>query len=158
MYYITFVHAPNDLNQINQFWEEIGNLNLGLNIPWLVIGDFNAITDPSEKLGGLPPRRNSTVAFNDFIFDNHLLDLGFSGNRFTWSNLQDGDDNNKFRLDRALCSIPWRTAFDKAILYNEPMIGWDHTPLRLNLHGVLARKNTLFTSMRDGLKIKTVLR
>ncbi|CAN1124924.1 hypothetical protein LINPERHAP2_LOCUS2624, partial [Linum perenne] len=57
--------------------------------------------------------------------------LHFSGIKFTWSNFQDGNDNIKIRLDRALCSSEWIILFDKAIIHHEAMIGSDHTPLRL---------------------------
>ncbi|CAN1127223.1 Putative ribonuclease H protein At1g65750 [Linum perenne] len=108
------------------------------------MGGFNAIIDPSEKIGGLPPRHNSTKAFKEFIFNNHLMDLGYTGNKFTWSNLQEGDDNIKVRLDRELCSFSWRTYYDKAIIHHEPMIGSDHSPIRLQFYGNANKKTAPF--------------
>ncbi|CAN0843773.1 hypothetical protein LINGRAHAP2_LOCUS4036 [Linum grandiflorum] len=63
------------------------------------------------------------------------MDLGFEGQRFTWTNYRNGNDNVKGRLDRALCTPTRRIHFHKAILYHEAMIGSDHTPLHLDTKG-----------------------
>ncbi|CAN1218975.1 Transposon TX1 uncharacterized 149 kDa protein [Linum perenne] len=134
VYYVTFLHAPNDVSERSELWETLSRLNPDPDVPWLLLGDFNAVIAPHEKQGKHPPRNDSTNAFKDFITNNHLLDMGYRGNMFTWSNNQEGEDNVKVRLDRGLCSVAWRTLFDKAVIYHETIIGSDHAPLRLELH------------------------
>ncbi|CAN0908103.1 hypothetical protein LINGRAHAP2_LOCUS25121, partial [Linum grandiflorum] len=71
--------------------------------------------------------------FKNFISLNGLIDIGFHGPCYTWTNYQVGVDNIKERLDRVLCNHPWRIEYDKAKLYHETMIRSDHNPLRLEL-------------------------
>ena len=50
------------------------------------IGDFNAIANGKEKSGGALVRYNDIKDFKAFISNVGLLDLGFQGPSFTWSN------------------------------------------------------------------------
>ncbi|KAK5832639.1 hypothetical protein PVK06_016441 [Gossypium arboreum] len=52
-------------------------------IPWMAIGDFNAILAPSEKSGSLIEGRRYPH-FRDFVDSGELHDLGFKGPPFTW--------------------------------------------------------------------------
>ncbi|KAH7653288.1 DNase I-like protein, partial [Dioscorea alata] len=55
--------------------------------PWLLNGDFNAITGPEKHWGGDFSNYSSKAnLFSKFIFDNNLHDLGFSRVCFTWCN------------------------------------------------------------------------
>ncbi|CAN1167929.1 hypothetical protein LINPERHAP2_LOCUS27534 [Linum perenne] len=86
---------------------------------WVIMGDFNALCNDSEKEGRLPLRNESTEPFNDFIFRNGLMDVGYSGQRSTWTNFHVGRGQIKERLDRALCTESWRRKFYTARLYHE---------------------------------------
>ncbi|KAL8496971.1 hypothetical protein ACS0TY_020596 [Phlomoides rotata] len=69
----------------------------GGEVPWLCVGDFNEFLWGWEKCGG---NRNQTTQMTDFratIMDLNIQDLGFSGNRYTWSNGRTGDDNIQVR-------------------------------------------------------------
>lgn len=83
-----------------------------INIPWMLIGDSNDISDADEKLGGT--RSFHCSRFANWISSCNLIDLGFSGPRFTWSNLRLG--HVKERLDRALSNADWRLLFPEAIV------------------------------------------
>ncbi|CAN1269311.1 hypothetical protein LINPERPRIM_LOCUS13536 [Linum perenne] len=72
--------------------------------------------------------------FKDFIGNNTLIDLGFQGNPHTWTNYQDDENEIMSRIDRGLANQSWLMAFDKAIIFHEPIIGSDHAPLRVDLH------------------------
>ncbi|CAN0917843.1 hypothetical protein LINGRAHAP2_LOCUS30541, partial [Linum grandiflorum] len=70
----------------------------------------------------------------DFIFQNRLIDLGFIGDQFTWTNCKVNGNRIRERLDRALCTSKWRTDFDEALVYHESGIGLDHRPLSIAFH------------------------
>lgn len=55
--------------------------------PWLVLGDFDEILRQVEKLGSRPIKLTQALRFNDMVNDCSLIDRGFTGPRFTWSNL-----------------------------------------------------------------------
>ncbi|CAN1242660.1 hypothetical protein LINPERPRIM_LOCUS5416 [Linum perenne] len=72
------------------------------------------------------------------------MDMGFRGQKFTWTNYKEGDENIKKWIDRAMCNVEWRRRFERAIVFHEPMIGSDHTLLRIELDGQRNTKMTPF--------------
>lgn len=47
------------------------------------IGDFNAICSNNENFDGLPVLNSNILYFNNFIQQNHLIDLGYKGPSYT---------------------------------------------------------------------------
>ncbi|KAL5704560.1 [histone H3]-lysine(4) N-trimethyltransferase [Ranunculus cassubicifolius] len=76
-------------------------------LPWVCAGDFNNITSLSEKWGGVDVTQYCTTAFNKFINDAQLLDMGFVGSKFTWCNNQEGRSRVYTRIDRVLGTASW---------------------------------------------------
>lgn len=70
--------------------------------------------------------------------------MGFSGNKFTWSNNRRGSGYIVARLDRALCNHQWHSSATDPLLSQLPKLSSDHCPLLLshNLH--LLHVNTPF--------------
>jgi hypothetical protein len=99
---------------------------------WLCIGDFNHILDQSEKLGGRTFASTSSCPFKSFIDRFGLIDLGFSGNPFTWSNNRRDTDLIKERLDRGLASSRWVHIFPSFSVLHFPAFSSDHNPILLN--------------------------
>lgn len=61
--------------------------------PWCIMGDFNSVIDAKDKKGGWHGLRG--------VVDNlGLIDIGFSGEKFTWNNRRGGIENIQERLDR----------------------------------------------------------
>ncbi|PKI61172.1 hypothetical protein CRG98_018403 [Punica granatum] len=61
------------------------------------------------------------------------IDLGFTGNPFTWRNKRVGLASVKQRLDRAIANNEWRTTFPRAGVFHLPQIRFDHNPILLKL-------------------------
>jgi hypothetical protein len=89
------------------------------------------IVDQSEKFGGRPYACLSADPFRLFINNNGMVDLGFSGNPFTWSNNRDGVHLIKERLDRGLASSQWIHLFSSFSVQHLPAITSDHNALLL---------------------------
>ncbi|KAJ8445417.1 hypothetical protein Cgig2_031230 [Carnegiea gigantea] len=49
--------------------------------------------------------------FNNWIENNALIDLGFSGPKFTWVRGLGPSTKKSAHMDRALCNIEWRARF-----------------------------------------------
>lgn len=49
-----------------------------------MVGDFNDIADPSERIGGKSCKFSRCNWFQDRVNECNLMDLGFSGPKFTW--------------------------------------------------------------------------
>lgn len=68
-------------------------------------------------------------AFNSMIADSGLIDAGFKGQSFTWSNNRDGCERVRERLDRALVNKKWIEEFPQMTIIHKPAIGSDHCPI-----------------------------
>ncbi|KAB5569276.1 hypothetical protein DKX38_003069 [Salix brachista] len=95
------------------------------------MGDFNDIVCASEKCGGNLDSGGS--AFVDWIDRNHLIDLGFSGSKFTWCNKRNAEGIIWKRIDRGLSNSAWRLLFPEAHLSHLTRINSDHCPIMIRL-------------------------
>ncbi|KAL7153226.1 hypothetical protein ABFS83_04G152200 [Erythranthe nasuta] len=73
----------------NETWSLLRQLNAQSNLPWVIGGDFNEILFNSEKVGGLVRSPSSIEAFRAVLAECTLVDLGYVGSHFTWSNHRD---------------------------------------------------------------------
>ena len=111
---------------------EVGNRFGG---SWFLIGDFNAILSSAEKKGGSSFGSSSHSLFGNFVQANGLVDLGYSGNPFTWSNKRKGHFNIKEHLDRGLSNHCWIHLFPNANISHLPALDSNHNPLLLSTSG-----------------------
>lgn len=73
-----------------QLWNKLEYIYEFINLPWLLLGDFTEISIPQEKFGGRPPSKTKMETFNNFLNRANLIDLGFIGPKFTWTNCRHG--------------------------------------------------------------------
>jgi hypothetical protein len=114
------------------FWESFASIGDSFEASWLSIGDFNSILVQSKKQGGRPLTSSSHYPFRRFINHFGMIDLGFAGNPFTWSNNRKGLENIKVWLDRGLASPSWVHLHPKFSLIHLPAQNSDHDPISLN--------------------------
>ena len=82
---LTAIYASPNFNKRKMLWEYLKNLAPSVNLPWVLLGDFNEMLAEDEKMGGLPLNRNRISAFRECINQCGLMDLGFHGPRFMWT-------------------------------------------------------------------------
>jgi len=75
------------------------------------IGGFNAISSPFDKYGGRPFHSSFNNSFTHFLNSMGMIDLGFSGNPYTWTNHRQGLGLIKEFLDRGIASLDWIHTF-----------------------------------------------
>ena len=85
-------------------WSLLRRLSSLFKLPWLCSGDFNEILDQKEKSGGLPKDPFLMMDFTDVLKECGLVDMGWRGYSFTWSNKRFGFQLIEERLDRFLCN------------------------------------------------------
>lgn len=110
-----------EISQRFRTWELLCSLGRHNGEPWLVIGDFNKILYHHEiffwGVGGREGRQRPNwqiSTFRNVVNDCALRDLGFRGNKFTWSNRREAPQCTIERLDRALANIHWWGKFPNA--------------------------------------------
>jgi exonuclease III len=84
-----------------------------------------------EKVGGNQTLNQNSVKFNEFIFNAGLIDLGYKGPAYTWTNKPHGSDAIHARLDRVLVNIEWCGAFSDAYVTHMFRKHSDHAPILL---------------------------
>lgn len=112
-------------------WDYLLQMGNCVELPWLMIGDFNQVIHPSEKHGGLRPSTARMNAFLEVIHCCAMIDLGYSGPRYTWSNLRPGPAHVQERLDRALGNHLWVASYPDCVVTHTPRTRSDHHPLIL---------------------------
>jgi len=86
-----------------------------------------------EKMEGLPLNRNRISAFRECIDQCGLMDLGFQGPQFTWSNKNSiWYRNTKECLDRVLGNTEWKIHFPRTEIHHLPHTNSDHCPILLD--------------------------
>ena len=85
--HIVSIYSPCDIHNKRSLWEDIKQLrnshNGGL---WCILGDFNNVRNPSERLGHCQRGEgdNSIKEFNDWIEEMEVDDAPWVGRKFTW--------------------------------------------------------------------------
>ena len=88
-------------------------VNDHINVPWMLAGDFNETRSLEERDHGGKEMARRCAKFNNWIENNGLLDMGFSGPKFTWSGGKSWSTRKNARLDRPLCNTLWRARFQE---------------------------------------------
>lgn len=130
---ISVIYNSNHFTSQQKLWVELSKIS-ALSFPWLIIGDLNTIVCQNEHRGGsFRYYSRKASALTDFIDSNNLIDLNFSGYRYTWCNNQTGLSRRWARLDRGLVNLAWFSIFSSYSLVHLPRISSDHAPLFLSL-------------------------
>ncbi|XP_024172126.1 uncharacterized protein LOC112178168 [Rosa chinensis] len=109
-------------------WNLLCTLAAQVLLPWLVAGDFNEILNHADKSGG-PPRSVAQMAlFRQALVDYELIDMGFVGPRFTWSNRFTEE-----RMDRACQNVQWRELYLFSRCITLPLSRSDHCPILIEV-------------------------
>ena len=69
--------------------------------PWLIVGDFNVILSPKDRLAGAPVNENEIKDFSDCVKAMGINELQWKGNYYTWNNKQIGNARISSKIDRA---------------------------------------------------------
>lgn len=112
-------------------WDDLANFATSHSLPWLLTVDFKDILSHNESLSSTLPSHKCIEAFNNLLNNCNLMDLGFSGPKFMWSNKRNNGLVMK-RLDRALSNPQWKVLFEDAHVCHLPRTSSDHHPILLH--------------------------
>ncbi|CAJ2634985.1 unnamed protein product [Trifolium pratense] len=92
-------------------WLLVGSLARHNQGRWLCCGDFNDILDSQEKQVRNVRSRSQLSIGRQIVAESSLIDLGFEGYPFTWSNGREEGAKVQCRLDRALANVEFINRF-----------------------------------------------
>lgn len=77
------------------------------NCPWACLGDFIFTLEDNEisTRGNKGARDLKNKFLKELVFEFCAIDLGYSGNAYTWARGKWGSASIKRRLDRAIANI-----------------------------------------------------
>ncbi|XP_050229117.1 uncharacterized protein LOC126678259 [Mercurialis annua] len=127
-------YGSNDEHTRKDLWRKLKNFRSHNKGAWLVMGDFNAISNAGEKIGGNDSFEHSGEEFLQCINDCNLSELKKSGCEFTWTNNQAGEARIWRKLDRALINYEWLDRYGDSdyVALNTGVS--DHSPLIVSIN------------------------
>jgi hypothetical protein len=87
---------------------------------------------------------NRMRAFNEYVKQCGLFDLGFSGPAYTWTNRRYSSKPVFERLDRCLANAEWCDLFPNTNVFNLPIILSDHAPILVSTECKFPRPRLTF--------------
>ncbi|KAJ4838451.1 hypothetical protein Tsubulata_041033 [Turnera subulata] len=129
----TAVYANPDPQLKKECFEALLSFSQTVVRPWVLLGDFNEVTSAEEKQGGAPVNLLRCTKFREWIEDCHLIDVGYTGPKFTWRGQEHHHGRVYERLDRGLANLAWLHLFSSASIRHLARVKSDHHPLSLFL-------------------------
>ena len=127
------VYAAPSPSRRGGLWQELEEVIRTAIGPVILGGDFNTIVRMDERSGGNGRLSQDSLTFGDWINDMSLIDMGFSGNQFTWKRGKSASTFVAKRLDRVLCCAQSRLKWQEARVTHLPFLASDHALLYLQL-------------------------
>lgn len=131
--YFTAIYASCSARIHKDMFDSLMDFSQGVTIPRTIGGDLNCIITPEEKIGGVMPSAAAMLDFQSFISVVGLIDAGFSGTPYTWSNNQTGTSHIRARLDKVLYNEIWLNSSFSLSVKHSVRGPSDHVPILMNV-------------------------
>ncbi|XP_023928116.1 uncharacterized protein LOC112039472 [Quercus suber] len=132
---ISTIYARPRLSERRILWDSLKAVAQLHNLPWLMLGDFNEVLSSEDKFGGNQVSLNRTLQFKECSDVCNMLDLGFTGSKYTWTNRRPIFDLILERIDRYFANPSWRILFPEAAMTHLPRTCSNHCPILVELLG-----------------------
>ncbi|XP_026383252.1 uncharacterized protein LOC113278700 [Papaver somniferum] len=109
-------------------WDFLKELSDNVFQPWIVFGDRNV--HMSNKVHKASNSSNDNM-IRQVIDSAGLMDLGFIGHNYTWSNMSNGRGYKRGRIDLALHNALWKLHYPYSKLYHLSFRASDHCTILL---------------------------
>ena len=121
------------LQEKNDFWDNLITTIIALNKPCFLIGDFNEILSPADKLGGIPPHSSRFLRLHKTMNELNLMDTKTVGFPFTWRKSLNMNHNILERLDRVLIPQNCVNYLPQITVQHHPFTTSDHCLISFSL-------------------------
>jgi len=134
MWRASFVYGEPKVGLRHDLWDFLRLVRTEWSGPWICAGDFNEILSRDEHLSRRERGEQQIRLFRECLEFCDLVDLGFSGPKFTWNNRQEGNDNVKVCLDRAVANGKFNQLFDECHVENVITSSSDHYAILISIN------------------------
>lgn len=100
----------NGKNERVPLWDSLTHIADHCSQSWVIMGDFNALMEIEDKIGG-PVRLRDIQAMRNCMFYCDLTTIKTVGRQYTWNNKQEGEARVFSRIDRVLSNASWTDLF-----------------------------------------------
>ncbi|XP_075648752.1 uncharacterized protein LOC142619511 [Castanea sativa] len=112
-------------------WNNLAKVAELHNLPRVMARDFNEPLLDADKFGGKGVNINRSLLFKDCLDKCSMVDLGFSGPRYTWTNRRDIKNLILERIDKFFVNPDWCVLYPEAKITHLPRCHSDHCPVLL---------------------------
>ncbi|GJY52481.1 putative reverse transcriptase domain-containing protein [Tanacetum coccineum] len=129
-FYCSFIYHVHTIER--SLWRSLQKYKRSIqDEPWVILGDFNATLDPSEKSTDGSKITTAMGDFRECVSDFGMEDIAMSGLRFTWNKKPGKKRGLLKKLDRVMGNVEFMFAFPSAFALFLPFMTSDHTPVVL---------------------------
>ena len=131
---VTFIYGHNTPADRTILWNHLCQESpINAALPWIVLGDFNAIMNAGDRSGGDVNWYHHQNAFSHCIRQTELIPLPYTGLKFTWHNGQQGEHTIQKKLDWIFGNSCLFSSFPAAHSIFMPRLISDHSAMLLHL-------------------------
>lgn len=130
-YFFSAIYASPRLANRRVLWNNLCMFAELHNMPWVIAGDFNEPLSNEDKFGGRAVSNSRSFDFKECLDSCNMIDLGFSGPRFTWTNKREVRALIQERIDRFFVNPGWCTMYPDAKITHLTRCHSDHCPVLL---------------------------
>ncbi|KAJ8422846.1 hypothetical protein Cgig2_033485 [Carnegiea gigantea] len=130
------VYANPHPSNRGELWDKLESWASRINRPWPMAGDFNETRSLEERDHSGPDMARRCSKFNNWIENNALIDIGFSGPKYTWVRGLSLETRKCARLDCAVYDMEWRLKFQEGGVKHLVQTQSDHAPILISISGV----------------------
>nr|XP_023892655.1 uncharacterized protein LOC112004654 [Quercus suber] len=123
------VYASPRIIERQMLWENLSKVADLHGKPWIIAGDFNEPLAGEDKFGGRPVSINRSLMFKECLDNCNMVDMGFSGPKYTWTNRREIHSLIQERIDRFFMNPSWCLLYPDAKVSHLTRCHSDHCPV-----------------------------
>ena len=128
---LSAVYASPRIAERRILWNNLLSVTELNNLSWLLIGDFNEPLVSSDKYCGRVVNINNSLQFKECLDRCNMVDLWFSGPRYTWTNKRGISGLIQERIDKFFVTPDWWHLYPEAQVTHLTRRHFDHCPVIL---------------------------
>ena len=133
---LSVVYASPKIVERQVLWENLAKVAELHSKPWIIARDFNEPLVEADKFGGRLVSINRSLLFKDCLDKCNMVDMGFSGPRYTWTNRREINNLIQERIDRVFMNPSWCLLYPDAKVSHLTRCHSDHCPILLQTNPI----------------------